>query len=97
MITRDVFLLATVAMLLSCAAAPAAEDQDRQYQPTEITPIPTAAPVALVDGEATLKRFFPEPGGRVRLQGANPAMSPIVMPASRVVIQGILVGLLRKY
>ena len=53
--------------------------------------------VALVDGEATLKRFFPEPGGRVRLQGANPAMSPIVMPASRVVIQGILVGLLRKY
>lgn len=53
--------------------------------------------VALVDGEATLKRFFPAPGGSVRLQGANPTMPPIVMPASRVVIQGILVGLLRKY
>jgi len=53
--------------------------------------------VALVDGEATLKRFFPEPGGRVRLQGANQTMSPIVVPASQVVIQGILVGLLRKY
>lgn len=53
--------------------------------------------VALVDGEATLKRFYPEPDGTIRLEGANPTMSPIVMPASRVVIQGILVGLLRKY
>lgn len=53
--------------------------------------------VALIDGEATLKRFYPEPNGMVRLQGANPTMSPIVMSASRVVIQGILVGLLRKY
>lgn len=53
--------------------------------------------VALVDGEATLKRFFPEPNGMVRLQGANPTMAPIVTPASRVVVQGILVGLLRKY
>ncbi len=53
--------------------------------------------VALVDGEATLKRFFPEPDGRIRLQGANPTMSPIVIPASRVVIEGVLVGLLRKY
>ncbi len=53
--------------------------------------------VALVDGEATLKRFYREPDGKIRLQGANPTMSPIVMPASRVVIQGILVGLLRKY
>lgn len=53
--------------------------------------------VALVDGEATLKRFFPEPDGRVRLQGANPTIPPIVIPASSVEIQGILVGLLRKY
>ena len=53
--------------------------------------------VALVDGEATLKRFYREADGQIRLQGANPTVSPIVMPASRVVIQGILVGLLRKY
>ena len=53
--------------------------------------------VALVDGEATLKRFYPEQGGRIRLQGANPDMAPIVMPTSRVTVQGILVGLLRKY
>jgi glutaredoxin len=33
------------------AAAPAVEDRDRQYQPTEVAPVPTAAPVALVDGE----------------------------------------------
>ncbi|RLE17370.1 MAG: repressor LexA [Acidobacteria bacterium] len=53
--------------------------------------------VALVDGEATLKRFFPEADGKIRLQGANPTLAPIVIPASSVVIQGILVGLLRKY
>ncbi len=41
--------------------------------------------VALVGGEdATLKRFFREPGGRVRLQPANSEMQPIiVLPASR--------------
>lgn len=53
--------------------------------------------VALVDGEATLKRFFPEADGKIRLQGANPNLAPIVIPASSVVIQGILVGLLRRY
>jgi len=54
--------------------------------------------VALIDGdEATLKRFYPEADGTIRLEGANQTMSPIVLPASRVVIQGILVGLLRKY
>ena len=63
--------------------------------------VPEARPgdtvVALVDGEATLKRFYPEPDGMVRLQGANPTMEPIVIPASSVEIQGVLVGLLRKY
>ncbi len=56
-----------------------------------------ATVVALVDGEATLKRFFPEPDGTIRLQGANPTIGPIVVPASSVVIQGVLVGLLRRY
>jgi len=53
--------------------------------------------VALVDGEATLKRFFPEAGGTIRLQGANSSMPSLVVPASSVVIQGVLVGLMRKY
>lgn len=53
--------------------------------------------VALVDGsEATLKRFYRD-AGRVRLQPANPAMEPIVLAADRVQIQGVVVGLIRKY
>jgi len=53
--------------------------------------------VALVDeDETTLKRFYKE-GDRVRLQPANPTMQPIRVPASRVRIQGVVVGLLRRY
>ena len=53
--------------------------------------------VALIDGvEATLKRIF-RSGTDIRLQPANPAMSPIVVDADRVKIQGIVVGVLRKY
>ncbi|MGH7727979.1 MAG: transcriptional repressor LexA [Vulcanimicrobiaceae bacterium] len=33
--------------------------------------------VALVEGEATVKRFFREPGGRLRLDAANPNYAPI--------------------
>src|SRR5499427_3174179 len=45
--------------------------------------------VALVHGEeATLKRFYRESGGRIRLQPANAEMQPIVVPASEVKIQG---------
>jgi repressor LexA len=54
--------------------------------------------VALVHGEeATLKRFYREPGGKVRLQPANAAMGPILLPASDVKIQGRVIGVLRKY
>lgn len=52
--------------------------------------------VALIGDEATLKRFYPE-GDRVRLQPSNPAMSPIVVPAAELRIQGVVVGLMRKY
>lgn len=52
--------------------------------------------VALVDGEVTLKRFYPE-GQWIRLQPANTAMDPIRVPADQVKIQGIIVGLMRKY
>lgn len=53
--------------------------------------------VALVDGqETTLKRFFSE-GEKVRLQPANPALDPLRLPAARVQIQGVVVGLLRRY
>ena len=54
--------------------------------------------VALVDGvETTLKRFYHEPGDRVRLQPANSAMQPIYVPRASVAIQGKLLAVLRKY
>ena len=52
--------------------------------------------VAIVDGEATLKRFFPH-GAQVELRPANAALRPVFLPASRVEIRGILIGLLRRY
>lgn len=52
--------------------------------------------VALVGDEATLKHFFPE-GERVRLQPANPSMDPIFVPAKDIRIQGVVVGLMRKF
>ncbi len=54
--------------------------------------------VALTQGtDATLKRFFREPNGRIRLQPANAQMKPIVLPAREVKIQGRVIGVLRKY
>jgi repressor LexA len=54
--------------------------------------------VALVgEDDATVKRFYREPGGKVRLQPANSAMAPIVVQGADVKIQGRVVGVLRKY
>jgi len=54
--------------------------------------------VALVGGaETTLKRFYREPGANVRLQPANAALAPIVVPAANVEVQGRLLAVLRKY
>ena len=54
--------------------------------------------VALVDGmETTLKRFYVEPGDRVRLQPANASMQPIYVPKESVAIQGKILAVLRKY
>lgn len=53
--------------------------------------------VALVDGEATVKFFFRE-GGRIRLQPAHPTLAPIyVDPTNTSAVQGIVVGVYRKY
>ena len=52
--------------------------------------------VALVDGDATLKRFHLA-GTRVELRPANAALAPIRVAADRVEIRGILVGLLRRF
>ena len=54
--------------------------------------------VALTGGtDATLKRFFREASGKVRLQPANAQMDPIVLPGKEVKIQGRVIGVLRKY
>ncbi len=54
--------------------------------------------VALVRGEeTTLKRYYREPGDQIRLQPANSALKPIIVPARDVQIQGKLLAVLRKY
>ncbi|HEV2296971.1 MAG TPA: transcriptional repressor LexA [Candidatus Acidoferrales bacterium] len=54
--------------------------------------------VALIaNDETTLKRFYREAAGKIRLQPANSQMSPIIVPASDVKIQGRVIGVLRKY
>ena len=45
----------------------------------------------------TLKKVYREPGGRVRLQPANPTMAPIIMDAKDLRIQGVVIGVMRKY
>jgi repressor LexA len=52
--------------------------------------------VANVNGEVTLKRIYRE-GERVRLQPANATMSPIYAPAREVAVQGVVVGLMRRF
>ncbi|HYI10970.1 MAG TPA: transcriptional repressor LexA [Thermoanaerobaculia bacterium] len=52
--------------------------------------------VANVNGEVTLKRLYRE-GERVRLQPANSLMSPIYAAARDVAVQGVVVGLMRRF
>lgn len=52
--------------------------------------------VANVNGEVTLKRLYRE-GEKVRLQPANSMMSPIYAAARDVAVQGVVVGLMRRF
>jgi repressor LexA len=53
--------------------------------------------IALVGGlEVTLKKFYRE-NGRVRLQPANPTMRPLMLDPDQVQVQGVVVGVMRKY
>jgi repressor LexA len=53
--------------------------------------------IALLGGiEVTLKKFYRD-DGRVRLQPANPALQPLIVAAEKVQIQGVVVGVMRKY
>jgi repressor LexA len=54
--------------------------------------------VALVRGsETTLKRYYHAPGNMARLQPANAAMDPILVPLAELEIQGKVLAVLRKY
>ena len=52
----------------------------------------------LIEGEATVKRFYREKGGRIRLQPENPAVEPLfIHPRNQAVrVLGKVVGLFRK-
>ena len=50
--------------------------------------------VALVDDEATVKRFHPH-GDMIELRPANAAMQSLIVPARDVQLQGVVVGLQR--
>ena len=53
--------------------------------------------VALLGGsDVTLKKLYRE-NGRVRLQPANPTMQPIFIDPDQVQVQGVVVGVMRKY
>lgn len=54
--------------------------------------------IALVNGsEATVKRYYREAGGWVRLQPANSAMQPLRFPENDLLIQGVVVGVIRRF
>jgi repressor LexA len=53
--------------------------------------------IALLHGsDVTLKKFYRE-NGHVRLEPANPLMKPLIVPADTVVVQGVVIGVMRKY
>lgn len=49
----------------------------------------------LAHGETTLKTYFKERDGRIRLQPANPDFAPIIV--DDCTIQGVVIGVLRRY
>ena len=53
--------------------------------------------IALLEGaEVTLKKFYRE-DGHIRLQPANDDIAPIIVDADDVQVQGVVVGVMRRY
>ncbi len=53
--------------------------------------------IALIDGrEVTVKKYFREES-RIRLQPANPNLEPLYFSENQVTIQGVVIGVMRKY
>jgi repressor LexA len=54
--------------------------------------------IALLNGSAaTVKKFYRERDGRIRLQPANEMLTPMYVNENDITIQGIVVGVLRRY
>jgi repressor LexA len=54
--------------------------------------------VALIGGEsATVKKLYRERDGRIRLQPANETLQPMFFHPDEVTIQGVVVGVIRRY
>jgi repressor LexA len=53
--------------------------------------------VAEIDGCVTVKKYFREADGRVRLQPANPEMLPLIVRGKQVRVIGVVTGVLRKF
>ena len=51
----------------------------------------------LEEGDATLKKFYREKGGKVRLQPANDKYEPIMVDEGGVQVQGVVIGVVRTY
>jgi repressor LexA len=79
------------------------EDQIRDGDFVLVEPRQRAHPgetvVALLRGEeATLKRYYPEANGtRVRLEPRNASLRPMHFDARDVIIQGVVIGVVRRY
>ena len=53
--------------------------------------------IAMVNGaDVTLKKWYLEQG-HIRLQPANPAMQPMILELDQVQIQGVVIGVMRRY
>lgn len=53
--------------------------------------------IALVDGDSvTVKQYYRE-GAQVRLQPANPAVPVLTLAEERVRVQGVVIGVLRRF
>ena len=54
--------------------------------------------IALLNGSgATVKKFYRERDGRIRLQPANEQLAPLYVHENDILIQGVVVGVIRRY
>jgi repressor LexA len=53
--------------------------------------------IALVDGESVTLKQYRRAGPRIRLEPANPAVPVLEYPEERVRVQGVVIGVLRRF